>query len=223
MAIVMQKALWGCNCLKADYEKEGLGIQSGRVVEGGMAAWQDSCWCMNVCTVVALLSPSCPHNTQSMALQEVGGRHLVNEEQMDLIGHALYLIFSSQLPPSHSDFSILHCSWALPSPSFQLGENVCVLPIKSNEMLWSEPSAIPANAVKKWLNCSTLSFLGPLQCCAGPHLLCPLTTPVPRPIMTVGNKGHFCICHFFDRTCLITWEGLSQSPFFGIWQFTPLW
>lgn len=142
MAIIMQKALWGCNCLKSDYEKEGLGTQSGRVVEGGMAAWQDSCWCMNVCTTVALLSPSCPDNTQSMALQEVGGRHLVNEEQMDLIGHALYLLFSSQLPPSLSDFSILRHSWALPSPSFQMGENVCVLPIKSNEMLWSEPSAI---------------------------------------------------------------------------------
>lgn len=63
-----------------------------------MAAWQDSCWCMNVCTMVALFSPSCPDNMQSMALQEVGGRHLVNEEQMDLIGHALYLLFSSQLP-----------------------------------------------------------------------------------------------------------------------------
>lgn len=156
------KALWACNCLKADYEKEGLGIQSGRVVEGRMAPWQDSCWCMNVCTMVALLSPSCPDNTQSMALREVGGRHLVNEEQMDLIGHALYLLFSLQLPPSLSDFSILCCSWALPSPSFQMGQNVCVLPIKSNEMLWSEPSAIPANAVRKWLNCRMLHSLGPL-------------------------------------------------------------
>lgn len=161
MAIIMQKHLQGCNCLKADYEKEGLGTQSGRVVEGGMAAWQDSCWCMNVCTMVALLSPSCPDNMQSMALQEVGGRHLANEEQMDLIGHALYLLFSLQLPPS--DFSILHCSWALPSPSFQMGENICVLPIKSNEMLWSQPSAIPANAVRKWLNCSTLHSLGSLH------------------------------------------------------------
>lgn len=191
MAIRMQKALWGCNCLKADYEKEGLGIQSGRVVEGGMAAWQDSCWCMNVCTMVALLSPSCPDNTQSMALQEVGGRHLVNEEQMDFIGHALYLLFSSQLSPSLSDFSILHCSWALPSPSFQMGENVCVLPIKSNEMLWSEPSAIPANAVRKWLNCSTLHSLGSLHAVLVPTYAAPLPLQSPNPSWRWATEATF--------------------------------
>lgn len=75
-----------------------------------MAAWQDPCWCMNVCAMVALLSPSCPDNVQSMALQEVGGGHLVNEEQMDIIRHALHLLFPPLLPPLLSDFSVLPCS-----------------------------------------------------------------------------------------------------------------
>lgn len=81
-----------------------------------MAAWQDSCWCMNVRSMVALLSPSCPDNIQSMALQEVGAGHLVNEEQMDIIGRALYLLFPSLLPSLLSDFSVFLCSWALLSP-----------------------------------------------------------------------------------------------------------
>lgn len=75
-----------------------------------MAAWQDPCWCMNVCAMVALLSPSCPDNAQSMALQEVGGGHLVNEEQMDIIRRALHLLFPPLLPPLLSDFSVLPCS-----------------------------------------------------------------------------------------------------------------
>lgn len=115
-----------------------------------MAAWQDSCWCMNVCAMVALLSPSCPDNVQSMALQEVGGGHLVNEEQMDLAGRMLHLLLPPLLPPSLCDFSVFPCSWALPSPSFYTGGSVCVLPRRRSKYLWSEPSVIPANTTRKF-------------------------------------------------------------------------
>lgn len=78
---------------------------------------------------------------------------------------------------SHSDFAILCCSWALPSPSN--GREYLCLPIKSNEMLWSEPSTIPANAVRKWLSCSTLNSLGSL------HVLLVPTYHAPLPVQSL--------------------------------------
>lgn len=135
-----------------------------------MAAWQDSCWCMNVCTMVALLYPSCPDNVQSMALQEVGGGHLVNEEQMDLVGRMLHLLLPPLLPPSLCDFSVFPCSWALPPPSFYTGGSVCMLP-SSNKYLWSEPSVIPANTTRKfqsYMLSQSLLTMSPAHSSPGP-------------------------------------------------------
>lgn len=211
-----------------------------------MAAWQDSCWCMNVCAMVALLYPSCPDNVQSMALQEVGGGHLVNEEQMDLVGRMLHLLLPPLLPPSLCDFSVFPCSWALPPPSFYTGGSVCMLP-SSNKYLWSEPSVIPANTTRKfqsYMLSQSLLTMSPAHSSPGPstpswHMTELLLHRAPPRLadlwiwraasemwksdalaqqkQAVGNRAHLLVFHSSDMTYLIIWEGLSWSPSFGTW------
>lgn len=52
---------------------------------------------------------------------------------------------------------------------------------KSNEWLWSEPSAIAANAVRKRLSCSMHPSLGSLHAALVPTYCVPFPLPFPDP------------------------------------------